>query len=201
MKHVRGLARLAAHRRRREMGRLTSLLLFGLLAPLFGASQSWSCEAGTETVLPSLPRRARLLLTSNGASVYSAPGRIMTPTSYSPLVPPPYRPHLRPRLTVSPRDTIAIVFTTPAHSVKLAVQRPGRYESLPVATSHLIGQRASEDGLRWRVRLPRWPKLCRATTVRITAAYRAGWGRYDAGLHPIRSPRSRRAIRRRGESG
>jgi hypothetical protein len=131
--------------------------------------------------LPKLPTQKRLTLSSSGGAVRSAPGRVETPAGGD-RASLAYRPNLRPRLEVSPGETIFISFSAPAHKVRVAVQRPNASGRAGVRIAQLSGRPASDNGLRWSVTLPAAAKLASATTLRIAAAYPAGSGRYLAGV-------------------
>jgi hypothetical protein len=151
---------------------------------LTGGPQVQAAGIGESTELPSLPTSKRIQLSRGGRSIYSAKGRVSTPEYSSPLV-PRFLPHPRPRLPVRACAVVRISFTSPAHSVKVGVQKVSPEGDSGVGVAQPIARQASDNGLVWKARLPGWRRLQDATTFRVTAAYPGGYGQYVAGLMPI----------------
>jgi hypothetical protein len=139
---------------------------------------------GAASELPSLPTSERIQLSSGGRTIHSTKGRLFTPEWGNPL-PPRYVPHPKPRLLARVCAMVRISFTSPAHSVKVGVQKLGPEGDGNVGVAQPIARQASDDGLVWKARMPGWKRLQDATTLRVTAAYPAGWGQYVAGLMPV----------------
>jgi hypothetical protein len=139
---------------------------------------------GDASELPSLPTSERIRLSSGGRSIYSAKGRLSTP-EWSPRTPGYHALRPRPRIPVRACGLLRISFTSPAHSVKLGVRKVDPEGDGTVGVAQPVARQASDDGLIWEARLPGWERLEEATTLRVTAAYPAGWGQYLAGLVPV----------------
>ncbi|HWP33908.1 MAG TPA: hypothetical protein VNL97_09205, partial [Solirubrobacterales bacterium] len=151
---------------------------------LTGGPRVEAAGVGAASELPSLPTSERIRLSGGGRSIYSAKGVLFTPKWGDPT-PPRYRRHPKPRLPSRACAEVRISFTSPAHSVKVGVQKLGPEGDGNVGVAQPIAEQASDDGLVWKARMPGWRRLQDATTLRVTAAYPAGWGQYVAGLAPV----------------
>jgi hypothetical protein len=155
---------------------------------LTGGPDVEASGSGVASEPPSLPTSERIRLSSRGRSIYSAKGALFTPEWGNPT-PPRYMRHPKPRLFSRACTVVRISFTSPAHSVKVGVQKLGPEGDGNVGVAQPIAEQASDDGLVWKARMPGWKRLQDATTLRVTAAYPAGWGQYVGGLVPVRGGR------------
>jgi hypothetical protein len=132
-----------------------------------------------------LPTNPQVHLEGRLNSVDTRVGWIVKPDSGS-IVGPEPPPHLRPRLKVRPGDLVRVTFTAPGAHVKAMFRRPGDPGEQPIRVARVNASRASENGLRWSFRVPSWSRIKLATLIRIYVTYNGAYGRYDAGVLPLR---------------